>query len=270
MVAAHELEKVREGLHVSYSQVRTYLICPQKFLYNYVLGAEPSHRPVALVLGSAVHHALAHFYMNLKEAGEKIAESDFLDVFREKVDAELDASIPIRFDDGENESAMIDQGVALLKMFREKADCPTVLAVEQPFNVDLFDPATGEVLDLKLAGVMDLLVQGENRPKVVEHKTASKRYSSWQLEFETQPTVYKYAARQIGLGEVVLCYQLLIKTKTPSLQLCPIDRTEAHEREMMETFVQVLKAIESGIFFRNRSWACADCQFKYKCDAQKK
>jgi CRISPR/Cas system-associated exonuclease Cas4 (RecB family) len=269
MVAAHELEKAREGLHVSYSQVRTYTICPAKFEHNYVVRTEPSHRPVALVLGGAVHHALAHFYMNVKTTGEKIAESDFLDMFREKIDAELDASVPIRFDDGEDEGAMIDQGVGLLKMFHQKADCPTVLAVEQPFNVDIFDPASGEILDLKLTGVMDLLVQGENQPRVIEHKTASKRYASWQLEFETQPTVYKYAARQIGMGEVDLCYQLLIKTKVPSLQLCPIDRTESHEREMMETFTGVLKAIESGIFFRNRSWACQDCQFRYKCDEAK-
>lgn len=266
MVAEQKLEKVRQGLHVSYSQIRSYLICPAKFEHQYVRGTEPSHRPVAMVLGSAVHHALAHFYLNLKEAGEKIGEGDFLDIFREKIDAELDTPVPIRFEDGEDEGAIIDQGTVLLKMFHEKADCPTVLAVEQPFNVDLLNPATGELLDLKLAGVMDLIIQSGERPMVVEHKTAGKRYAAWQLELETQPTVYKYAAREMGMGDVDLTYQLIVKTKTPSLQLCPISRTENQVREMMETFATVLKAIEAGIFYRNRSWACQDCPFRYRCD----
>ena len=33
------------------------------------------------------------------------------------------------------------------------------------------------------------------------------------------------------------------------------------------TVTTVLSAIEKGIFFRNRGWACADCQFAYKCGA---
>lgn len=266
MQAEQTLADLRQGLHVSYSQIRSYMICPAKYAHTYVWGTEPSHKPAALVFGSAVHHALAHYYLSLLHAGEKIGQGDFLETFRLKMDEELDAPVPIAFDEDDGEGALIDQGINLLTMFHDKADAPTVLAVEQPFSVDLYDPLSGEVMDLPMVGAMDLIIQGATRPEIVEHKTAGKRYAQWQLDFETQPSVYVYAAQQLGIGDVDVRYQLLIKTKTPQLQQCPIDRTTNHVNEMLATFCSVLRAIEAGHFYRNRSWACSDCQFRYQCD----
>lgn len=73
-------------------------------------------------------------------------------------------------------------------------------------------------MDLRMVGAMNLIDQGASRPEIVEHKTTGKRYAAWQLEFETQPSVYVFAAQHLGLGEVDVRYQLLIKTKTPQLQ----------------------------------------------------
>jgi hypothetical protein len=35
---------------------------------------------------------------------------------------------------------------------------------------------------------------------------------------------------------------------------------------MMETFASVVRAVDAGIFYRNRSWACADCTYAYRCN----
>ena len=261
------LAELRKQPHVSYSQIRSYLMCPMKFWHNYTAKTEPSHRPLALVLGSAIHEALAAYYSHLQGTGQKITEAELLDVFRDRIDSELDRPIPIKLPD-EDGGAMLDQGVAMLRMFWAKADTPTVLAVEQAFSVPLYDPQTGDVFTAPLIGAMDLIVQGSERPMVVEHKTSSKRYATWQLELETQPSVYKYACQQIGMGDPDLMYQLLIKSKTPTLQHCRIQRTDAHIREMMDTFSAVIRAIDAGIFFKNRSWACADCQYAWLCDGE--
>lgn len=260
------LADLRQELHISYSQIRTYLTCPAKFEHQYVRGTEPSHRPVALVFGGAVHSALQHYYVNLQTAREKIAESDFLDVFRLRLYEAMDEPVPILFDEDDGEGRLVDQGVGLLRMFHEKATTPVVLAVEQPFSVDLVDPATGEVMEPRLVGAMDLIVQGADRPEIVEHKTASKRYAQWQLDLDAQPSIYLHAARETGLGEADLRFQLLVKTRVPSLQQCPITRTETQITEALSTVCSVLRAIEAGHFYRDRSWACADCPFRYRCD----
>ncbi len=121
-------------------------------------------------------------------------------------------------------------------------------------------------LTSKQFGARVLVIQGSKQPEIVEHKTTGKKYAAWQWETDTQPTVYAHAAREIGIGEADVRYQLLVKTRTPSLPQCPIQRGEAHIKKMMDTFTKVLRSIEAGHFWRNRSWACADCPFKYKCD----
>jgi len=260
------LAELRKQPHVSYSQIRSYLMCPMKFYHNYTAKTEPSHRPLALVLGSAIHEALAAYYAHLQGMGTKISEAELLAIFRDRVDREWDAPVPIKVDEGLDAGELLDQGIGLLQMFHANADCPTVLAVEQPFSAPLYDPATGEVFAAPLVGAWDLLIEGLQRPMIVEHKTSARKYTREQLAYETQPSVYAYAAEQIGIGKVDLLYQLLIKAKTPSLQHCRITRTAAHITEMMETFASVVRAVDAGIFYRNRSWACADCTYAYRCN----
>ena len=260
------LSILRESLHVSYSQIRSFMICPAKYAHNYILGTEPSHRPVNMVLGGAVHHSLANHYDHIMEKGTKPEEEALLSWFRDRWDEEMDRPIPVLFDEKKDEGAILDAGIDLLRTFHAKSDVPVVQAVEQPFSIDLVDPTTGEIMEPRLVGAMDLIVEEDGRPVVIEHKTAAKRYAQWQLDFEMQPAIYAHAAREIGIGEVGLRYQLLIKTKSPSLQLCNVERREKDITEALETTCDVLRAIEAGIFWRNRSWACADCPFAYLCN----
>ena len=155
----------------------------------------------------------------------------------------------------------------MLRVFHERAEIPHVTAIEQTFSVDLVDPATGEILDLKLVGAFDLVSAGPEMPVIWEHKTAARKYTKEQLAYDLQPSVYAYAAEQAGLGAVKLRYQILLKTRTPGIEICNVERTRAHIREMLTTVTTVLSAIEKGIFYRNHGWACDDCPFAHRCGA---
>ena len=261
------LAVMREHLHVSYSQIRTFLICPARHQHQYLLGTEPSHRPVALVFGGAIHAALAAFYGHVKAKGEAMPLEALQDAFRGRWETEMDRPVPIVFDEKKDAGAIVDQGVDMLRVFHEQADTPEVVAVEQPFSVDLTDPVTGEVMDLRLVGAFDLVTMEGDRPVIVEHKTAARRYSADQLAYDLQPSVYAYAAKEMGIGEVGLKYQVLVKTRTPAIEICGIQRTPTHIREMLMTVNDVLRAIEADVFYRNRGWACGDCPFAYRCNA---
>lgn len=56
-------------LRISKSQIQTYLICPRKFYFQYVMGAMPEFLPAALPFGIALHGAVAAFYRAIKETG---------------------------------------------------------------------------------------------------------------------------------------------------------------------------------------------------------
>ena len=75
------LRALRDAPHTSISAIKSYLICPQKHFHRYLLDSEPAHRSVNLVLGSAVHEAIAAFYDHLAVREEEPPVSDLLDAF---------------------------------------------------------------------------------------------------------------------------------------------------------------------------------------------
>ena len=260
-----QLAVLREHLHISYSQIRSYTICSKRYQHQYILGTEPSHRPVALVLGGTVHKALAAFYSHVNDTGEAILLESLSDAYKGFWDAEMDREIPVLFDKGADSDQVLDQGIGLLTAFHEKVQIPKVISIEQPFSVDLADPASGEVMDIRLVGAFDLVTMEDERPVIIEHKTAARKYTKDQLAYDLQPSVYAYAAHEMGMDDPKLVYQILIKTKKPDHMLCNVERSEADIREMLETVCSVLHGIEAGVFFRQRGWACGDCQFAYRC-----
>ena len=262
------LADLRQGLHTSCSQIKAYVGCSQKFLYQYVLGVPPSHRPIALSFGSSVHAALEMFYQRLRDTGEKPPLAEIQSAFVDRLDVELaDTSIPLRFDEGQDAGSIKDLGVAVLGAFWDQGFVPDqVLAVEQPFAVDLADPETGEVLDIPLIGAIDLVAVHQGQTVLVEHKTAARRFDQSRLAHDFQPTAYQYASRQIHLPNPRLVFQILLKSvKKPTVETIPVTRSRSSEVEMLSTFVQVLRGVEAGVFYRNRGWACGDCQLRYRC-----
>jgi CRISPR/Cas system-associated exonuclease Cas4 (RecB family) len=72
----------RSALHVSVSQIKTYILCSKKFEYRYVLGADPEHMSANLLIGSSVHKALEKYYCTV-QAGAEVKESDIVQSYSE-------------------------------------------------------------------------------------------------------------------------------------------------------------------------------------------
>jgi len=261
------LEKLRQRLHVSVSQVNTYLLCPMKYRHSYVVGTPPSHRPSALGFGSAIHHALAVFYGFLKAHGKKPSQRPVQAAFSDRWEVELRDSLPIQFKSGDDAGKVKDLGVAMLKRFCEDGFIPDkVLAVEQPFSVAIPDPDNGVILEEALVGAIDLVAEHQGKTIIVEHKTAARKFAQDRLQHDLQPTAYQFASRELGIHNPGLAFQILLKTRTPRVEFSAITRTREQESEMLSTYTQVLKAIAQGIFWKNRGWMCGDCQFGYRCE----
>jgi hypothetical protein len=175
--------------------------------------------------------------------------------------------VPIKLDDDDPDP--VDVGVRMLVAFHRHvvAEGPVaVVAVELPFSgVELHDPDTGEVLDEKLSGVIDLVVREHDHNVVVEHKTAARKWSRDQLDQDLQLTAYQVAARDIGLGEVGLRYQVVTKAKLPVVQAESVVRDRLAEVDFMRTATGVLRAIGAGAFWPTRGWACGQCPYAHAC-----
>lgn len=260
-----------DGLYTSVSQVKCYLRCPRQFELRYIRGEAPAFVPVPLAFGTAFHAALAAFYGEVKASGSPLRRDLVLDTFRSEWARALDGPVPLQVDEEEDSStdAVIDKGISMLHTFAEHAEKSlegvVVEAVERSFSVAIRDPDSGDILEEQLVGTMDLVTVEIGRRVVVEHKTAAKKYAADQLRFDIQPTAYKLAARQAGMGEVDLRFQVVTKTKVPAVQIADITRDAQDEDDFLRTAVGVLRAIDAGVSYPIRGWACRGCQYAHAC-----
>jgi len=257
-------------LHISHSQLDTILGCPQKYNYQYVQGARWEHLPASLAFGRAIHAAVAHYYRHLKQFGEPL----ILGVLKACFHAELKEAIPkdieVLYKDGESEGSMQEKGDGLLEVFYAKARPQTIEAVEMPFLVDLVDPATGEILPTKLAGIFDLIESdADGTMTIADLKTSSRRYTEHQADNHLQSTLYAYALRRLGYTtdgpNILIRFDVLLKTKTPDMESYYAVKAEEDEIWTLALIRRVLRAIEAGAFYPVRSWRCGECPFRRRC-----
>ena len=104
---------------------------------------------------------------------------------------------------------------------------------------------------------------------IVEHKTAAKKYGLDQLRFDIQPTAYKLAAREMGLGDVGLRFQIITKSRTPSIQIADVHRDDQNEDDFLRTVGGVLRAIDAGVSYPLRGWQCRTCPWSGPCDSRR-
>src|SRR4030067_2676902 len=81
-------EDFERSIHISYSQLKTYLTCPQKYQFQYVRGIPWEFVPEYFPFGRAIHEVAKVFYRNLKETGQRIPLPDLTQQFKQTWDKE--------------------------------------------------------------------------------------------------------------------------------------------------------------------------------------
>ena len=252
----------RSQLHCSVSQVRSFLGCPRRFELRYILGAEPEHRSANLVLGSAVHEALAAYYRKYGAMRVPTTE-EILAAFSDAFDEEAEKEPAILLDDGQTLGALKDEGARLVAAFLADVKPPDrVFSVESAFAMDVTSPETGEILQEQLVGYLDAVVEDAGKLVVLEHKTAARAWSADQLEYDLQVGIY-----QAVTGADLVRLQVLTKTKVAKLLVHDLVRSEQAQVEAVSVVCQVLKAIRAGAFWHSRGWQCKECEFRARCGA---
>jgi len=255
-------------LHISNSQLKTFLTCPQKYYFQYVRGLPWEFIPDYFPFGRSIHFAAKVFYRSLKDTGRRISQDDLIGHFIESWDQESQGNI--RYQKGQGKDSLKDKGSQMLVVFYDKVAPRKILEVEYPFSVDLIQKKTGEILPCKLSGVFDLIESDEAGTVIVgELKTGSKRFTEAQLDLDLQGTLYSYALNQIGFstngGNTLVRYDLLLKQKEPAMEPYYAVKGRIHYQWAFQLIRKALRAIDLGTFFPAPGWQCKDCPFGTAC-----
>jgi putative RecB family exonuclease len=243
----------------SLSQVQAYLGCPLKYRFQYVDKLPKPWRASALAFGSSVHAAVEWFHRE-RLAGRIPDLTDILKVF----DADWYAQNlePLVFSERESKDSLAEKGRAMLQLYAESANGMKPVAVEQRFELDLADPETGEVLDVRLRGVIDLVEEGET---VVDLKTAARTLEQGGLERHLQLSTYALAFFLLYGVIPKLRLDLLLKTSKPRLERHETTRTLEDLGWTARLIQQVALAVQTEHFFPNPSWRCSECEYFAHC-----
>lgn len=267
-----ELRALKESLHVSASQVSTYLGCPLKYFFAYAQQRRPEKVSIAIPFGTAIHSAVEVFWRAIQK-GEReplsVLEQTFAERLRLDI-ARFDYPVAYKKDMPDLEGA-ISMGARLLKSFYKgiRTEGFQVVDVEAPLGATLYDEQ-GQQTDFNLVGVVDLILMDEAGTLwAVDTKTSSKPYSQTNVDENLQLSAYacllasnRYVSR---LDEVHCRFDVLRKLKASTLEQYTTVRTPKDRRSFSKLACAVLEAISNKAFFPNRSWMCTDCQYKDAC-----
>jgi putative RecB family exonuclease len=245
----------------SLSQIQAYLGCPLKYRFQYVDKIPKPWRPSALAFGSSVHAALEWFHKQ-RLLGKRPGLAEALKIF--EADWYAQNLEPVMFSERESQDALAEKGRHMLQLYVESANGAMPVAVEQPFELELADPRTGECLDVHLRGVVDLV---EEDGTLVDLKTAGRTISQGDLDRHLQLSTYALVSFLLFGSVPKLRLDMLLKTTKPRLERHPTSRTVEELAWTGRLIQQVALAIETEHFFPNPSWRCTECEYFAHCQA---
>jgi putative RecB family exonuclease len=248
-----------EPLSISVSRVNAYLGCPLKYRFQYVDKIPRPWRVAAMAFGSSVHAAVEWFHRARIE-GRTPAIAEVVAIF----DADWYAQNvePLVYSERESREALAEKAHAMLSLYVESPNGAMPVAVEQWFELDLADPETGEVFDVRLRGVIDLIEEGD---VLIDLKTAGRTLEQGGLERHLQLSTYALAHLLLHGSIPRLRLDMLMKTARPRLERLETTRSVEDLSWTAQLIREVALAIETEHFFPNPSWRCTECEYYAHC-----
>jgi len=162
MTRAQALADFQTALHVSHSQIFTYLGCSLKYRFQYVEQRPQERVSIALPFGSAVHSAIERYYRSIKDKGVVEPLETIQEVFADSLAVDLDKrEVPILYKkETPNRQSVIEMGRGLLKEFYDGIDLTgfEVVDVELPLTARLYTEE-GQATDLMVTGILDVVLK---------------------------------------------------------------------------------------------------------------
>ncbi|MCI0462770.1 MAG: PD-(D/E)XK nuclease family protein [Gemmataceae bacterium] len=249
--------------HWSSSALQQYLACPLRYYFQRVLGLPARTAPAHLVLGSAVHAALAEYHRGLL-LGRQVKLDHLREVLLETWGAR-EKEQTVTFRDGESRADLLAQGEALLAAYLQEDPPEGIVAVEHEVLAPVQN-SRGEYLETPLVAVTDLLTHPGAAYRVFEFKTSGRALSTSEAATALQPTCYVNAVQAVFGAPAVVEYVVLVKTRTPKVQRLTATRSDEDLGRLGDLIQAVERAVEAAVFYPVESpLNCSGCPYRGPC-----
>jgi putative RecB family exonuclease len=239
--------------HVSYSQISTYLTCPQQYNFKYVLGLKPASTPIAWVFGGAFHQGLNAYYQ-----GKDYKQPMMIELYKEVKSGRMDKQTYTKY---------VRMGEAMMEELKVNGRAYRVKETERKITVQLQHPISNKRLQVPFTAVIDLVsLDGD----VVDHKTTSGDISRFRDGYEMQLRLYSLVYRVVNKeAPNRLTIQAITKRLGKStVYYEDIEPDDVQESVVFEEASRVIERILMNDFVATPSkWSCRMCEYRQICPA---
>jgi DNA helicase II / ATP-dependent DNA helicase PcrA len=230
---------------LSYTQLDTYLRCPQMFQYRFVFRLPTRPKP-QMQFGRILHEALKDALGSIER--EKPLTWAMVD------SAYVAAWARERFCAPEQAPSLQDLGRAYLHRAFDAGDLSKPLLLEQPFSL--------RVDGLRLTGRIDRVDRHpDGRYEVIDYKTGSAKKAS-DLQRDLQLGVYALAAREVFRFDPLSLSYYYLETS----ERITVDKPRERLEEDRQTIVKVAEGIRAELFpAKPDRMKCGGCDFRLLC-----
>ncbi len=252
----------RQRPHWSYSSISQYLTCPLRYYFQRIRCLPQPTVSSGLVLGSAVHAALAEYHKGIQN-GTGSRRDEIQRAYSESWN-ERDNSV-IAYKDSESRQDLFDQGMALVDLYLKEPPPERIVAVEQPMMAPV-KTSRGEYLETPLLAVADLIVAADDGLVVREFKTSARAYASGEAAASLQPTCYVHAVEEAYGEPTTVEYVVLVKTKVPKLQRLDATRSPEELGRLGDIIETIERAVQANIYYPVENQIhCSSCPYREPC-----
>ena len=250
--------------HLSCSQMNLYMQCSLKYKFLYVDELPKPFKPSGLAFGSAFHSTLAWFHKQ-RMNGNEISLEKLFKIFDADWYAQKTGD-KIRYKGDESESKFKVLAKELLSLYLNHNNVKPMEA-EMPFVVPLVNPSNGEKLNVNFEGFIDLI---ERNGTIAEFKTSSQTMNQNEVDNHLQLTAYSYAYEMLYQRPPKRLKLVdFVKTKKPRVVVLETSCENLDYRRFFNLAKEILRGIQSGVFFPRQSFICKDCEYAKPCTAWK-
>jgi hypothetical protein len=234
-----------------------------RYYFQYVLRLPQPSIPSSLVLGSAVHAALADYHRRLL-AKQTVLPAMIHNAFLEAWTFS-ENECPIQYRDREDRDTLLALGVTLVDLYLQEPPPEGIVAVEETLVVPLCN-SHGDYLERPLVAVLDLLHRGSEGLTVTEFKTSGRKFNELETESALQASCYAQAVQERYGEPASIRYTVLVKTKTPAIQHLDTARSDSDLGRLGDLVQTVERAIKAEAFYPVESpMNCSGCPYYRAC-----
>ena len=230
---------------LSYTQVDTYLRCPQMYQYRFVFRLPTRPKP-QMQFSRILHDALKVALVNIDHETPlswAMVDSAYVAAWAKE-----------RFCAPEQAPSLQDLGRTYLRRAFDAGDLSKPLLLEQPFSL--------RVDGLRLTGRIDRVDRHpDGSYEIIDYKTGSAKRAA-ELQRDLQLGVYALAAREVFRFDPLSLSYYYLETS----ERVTVDKPRERLDEDRETIVKVAEGIRAELFVAKPDrMKCSGCDFRLLC-----